>query len=344
MRPNESLAPPDARARRPKRLGVLGTMVWDRIYARDVRLEPVEEWGGIAYALAALAAARPQGWDLVPLVRIGQDLEASARRFLTGLPGFDVTPGVRAVPEPNNRVELRYQDRERRSERLTGGVGPWGWAELEPLLGALDALYINFISGFELELETAQRLRVAFGGPIYADLHSLLLGVGPGGQRVPRPLGAWREWLRCFDVVQVNEDELASLAHAWGDPWRFAAEVVGPELKLLLVTLGSRGAAYVASPTFRPDPLSWRDPGLVRPGPIVTTGPARTEHVAVAVEPEEGDPTGCGDVWGATFFARFLTGAPLEAAIAAANGAAARNVRHRGATGLHLFLQGKIGS
>lgn len=337
-------AVPAGRPAPRKRLGVLGTMVWDRIYARDVRVEPVEEWGGIAYALAAVAASRPEGWEIVPLVRIGQDLEASARRFLAELPGFDLGHGVRAVPEANNRVELRYQDRERRSERLTGGVGPWSWTELEPLLGSLDALYVNFISGFELELETAQRIRVAFGGPIYADLHSLLLGVGPGGTRVPRPLAAWREWLRCFDVVQVNEDELASLAAAWGDPWRFAAEVVGPELKLLLVTLGSRGAAYVASPLFRPDPLSWRDPGLVRPGPIVRPGPTRTERVAVEVEPVEGDPTGCGDVWGATFFARFLDRAPLEAAIGEANRAAARNVRHRGATGLHLFLQGKIGT
>ena len=36
------------------RLGVLGTMVWDTIHARDPgRDAPIEEWGGIAYALAA---------------------------------------------------------------------------------------------------------------------------------------------------------------------------------------------------------------------------------------------------------------------------------------------------
>ena len=36
-------------------LGVIGTLVWDRILDRDGRSEPVEEWGGIGYALAALA-------------------------------------------------------------------------------------------------------------------------------------------------------------------------------------------------------------------------------------------------------------------------------------------------
>ena len=63
---------------------------------------------------------------------------------------------------------------------------------------------------------------------------------------------AWREWVRFFDVLQVNEDELALLARAWGDPWRFAAEVVGESVRLLIVTLGSRGAAYVAAPDLDP--------------------------------------------------------------------------------------------
>jgi len=58
----------------------------------------------------------------------------------------------------------------------------------------------------------------------------------------------------------------------------------------------------------------------------------------------EGDPTGCGDVWGATMWARLLGGTGLEGAVHAANVAAGRNVQHRGATGLHHFLQGRIGS
>ena len=55
-------------------------------------------------------------------------------------------------PHPNNRVELRYQSAERRSEVLTGGVPPWTWIGLTPLLRDLDALYVNFISGMEMDL------------------------------------------------------------------------------------------------------------------------------------------------------------------------------------------------
>jgi hypothetical protein len=326
------------------RLGVLGTMVWDRIHARDGRSEPIEEWGGISYALAAASAALPAGWELVPVIRVGRDLSERALQFIRSLPGVDSETGVIAVPEPNNRVELRYHDQARRCERLTGGVGPWPWAELEPLLGGLDALYVNFISGFELTLPTTQQLRLAFHGPMYADLHSLMLGVDHNGMRVPQPLAAWREWLRCFDLVQLNEDELSIMAAHWGDPWRFAAEAVGPELRLLLVTLGARGAAYVASQDFTPDVLRWRPRGFFVPQPTVRRGAARSERVAAPVTGGTGDPTGCGDVWGATFYTTLLAKRDLPAAMHAANRAAARNVTHRGATGLREHLLGQLGT
>ena len=327
------------------RLGILGTMVWDRIFARDGRAAPVEEWGGIAYALSAASAARPEGWELVPILKVGRDLEARARSFLAELPGLDVGPGVVVVPEANNRVDLHYMDRERRCERLTGGVPPWSWEQLRPLLDGIDALYLNFISGFEMELETAIRLRMGFAGPIYADLHSLMLGVGPDGTRIPRPLADWPDWLRCFDVLQLNEDELGTLAQAWGDPWRFAAAAVGADLPLLLVTLGERGAAYFAASGFVPEPLSWRRGGLGLERPLLAQpGPVTSARIPPTSGPVEGDPTGCGDVWGATMFARLLAGDGLDAAVVAANGAAELNVRHRGATGLHLFLRGRIGS
>jgi sugar/nucleoside kinase (ribokinase family) len=329
-----------------RRLGVLGTMVWDRIYARDIRSDPVEEWGGIAYALAAASAARPRGWQIVPIVRLGRDLEEEAYRYFRTLPGLDLESGVRVVPEPNNRVELRYQDRTRRCERMSGGVGAWSWDELAPIVHGLDALYINFISGFELDLETAQLLRLGYAGPIYADLHSIFLGIDADGQRELRPLAAWREWLRCFDAVQMNEEEFSMLAYAWGDPWKFAAETVGDELRLLLVTLGARGAAYVASSSFRADPGLWQERGprgaLTTPT-IVRPAAVTSERVAAATSTVDGDPTGCGDVWGATCFCALLAGESLRAAVEAANTAASRNLAHRGAGGLHHHLSGRLG-
>ena len=44
---------------RRKRLGVIGTFVWDVIHGRDPLSAPVQEWGGITYALSAFDAALP---------------------------------------------------------------------------------------------------------------------------------------------------------------------------------------------------------------------------------------------------------------------------------------------
>lgn len=324
------------------RLGVVGTMVWDQIHARDVRSGPVEEWGGATYALSALQAAAPEDCTIVPIMKVGRDLREKAAAFLRTLPNIDPNNGVVVVDEPNNRVELRYVDAERRTEKLTGGVPPWTWEEIAPFLQNIDALYVNFLSGFEMGLETAQRLRMGFHGPIYADLHSLMLGIDPNGLRVPKPLAQWREWIHCFDIIQVNEEELGLLAHFWGDPWRFAAEAVGEELRLLVVTLGARGSVYIASPAFGGNPLEWRRPGLHVNKRLSKPGSAITEKVPAPFVSEPGDPTGCGDVWGSTFFMRLLMGDDVRSAMVEANRAGARNVQHRGATGLHQFLKGRI--
>lgn len=307
-------------------------MVWDTIIARDAgRSEPVEEWGGIAYALSAFAAVRPPGFTMLPIIKVGADLTERAGRFFGSLSGIDSLAGIRTVPEPNNRVTLRYTDSRRRTEVLEGAVPGWKFDQLAPLIADCDALYVNFIAGWELELEAAIALRQEFRGPIYCDLHSIFLGVGADGTRVPRALDEWREWLACFDFVQLNKTELDLLAMSWGDPWRLAAEVVGAETKAMFVTLEDRGAAWVCAPGF--NRLS-RDTSEGRIEPAV---PARSGMETVEAV-HDGDPTGCGDVWGITCFLHLLRGAAAREAVRAANRVAARNASLRGASGLARLL------
>jgi hypothetical protein len=158
-------------------------------------------------------------------------------------------------------------------------VPPWNWLGLKPLLADLDALYINMISGFELELETAQLIRQHYRGPIYCDLHSLMLSVQPTGFRAPRPLENAAAWCACFDLLQVNEDEAALMAP---DPMALAATAFGNGIRSLVVTLGSRGVVYFAAPGF--DALS----DLVRQ-PLASApaiGPVRT--ALLPAEPARG--------------------------------------------------------
>lgn len=315
-----------------KRLGVIGSFVWDVIHGRQPRSAPIEEWGGITYSLAALDAALPDGWEIVPLMKIGHDLADRARTHIHSLRRLAPDAALVEVPYPNNRVELRYFSDERRTEVLTGGVPGWNWPALMPLVESarLDALYVNFLSGWELDLDTAMALRAHFTGPIYADLHMLVMAVREDGLRVPRPLSRVREWCGCFDLLQVNEEEIQMLAP---DPMALAATALHAGVQCLAVTLGSRGAVYFAAPEFR---------RLGDKGTTAGAGPIRTELIPAQAVSSPADPTGCGDVWGATYFSRLLAGDMLGDAIRAAHRAAARNVEHRGATGLADHLRGKL--
>src|SRR5688500_10437163 len=234
-------------------------------------------------------------------MKIGSDLADRARQYVQGLHRIAQDAALVEVPYPNNRVELRYFSDERRTEVLTGGVPGWNWPALKPLIdGArLDALYVNFLSGWELDLATAEELRRHFRGPMYADLHMMVMSVQPDGLRVPRPLSNVREWCSCFDLLQANEDEVQMMA---ADPLALAATALHEGVRCLAVTLGSRGAVYFAAPDF--DGLA----DLRRGSLTAPSGPIRTELIPAEQLSSPGDPTGCGDVWGATYFYILIAG------------------------------------
>jgi hypothetical protein len=335
------------------RIGVIGSLVWDLIYGRDALAPPVEEWGGVAYALAGLDASLTPDWEIVPLIKVGRDLSGEAQDLLRGL--SRLAPGARCaeVMAPNNRVVLRYQSTERRCERMAGGVPGWTWPELGPMVRDLDAIYLNFISGFELCLGTAQALRQGFAGPIYADLHSLFLGMQQDGMRVLQPLPNAPAWFGCFDMVQLNEDEMQQLTP---DPLTLAAEALGAGVSLLTVTLGPRGVAYVAAPGFdslartrgsgeagTQQRLGTTGHDMTSPPPRFPASPLSVRTALIPAPPTETlDPTGCGDVFGAAAFARLLAGDSLEAALRHATALAARNAGFRGASGLARHLRGEL--
>jgi hypothetical protein len=311
---------------RLKRLGVMGTMVWDTIY-RWGSAGPVEEWGGVSYALAAFEAALAPDWVIVPLIKVGRDLSDRANLFFQRLTHRAGAARLIEVPEPNLRITLRYVSEGRRSESRTGSIPSWTWEEIGPLIRDLDALYINFISGHEIDLPTAAALRRGFDGPIYADLHSLFLQQAPDGTLQPRGVPNIGSWFECFDVVQLNEDELGRLE---GEPIEIAARALAAGVRLFVVTVGPRGAIYFLSP-----PFALRGPRAAGRGPV------QTARVAAPPVPP-GDPTGCGDVFGATLFARLLDGVPPEPALVEANRLAARNVSMYGATDLQYHLRGEL--
>ena len=289
--------------------------MWDEIHAPR-SAAPVVGWGGIAYALSGLEAALADDWEIVPLIKVGADLATEAHVFLETLSRVAPDASLIAVPEANNRTELRYFSDEQRTEVLSGGVPGWEWEELERRVEAarLDALYVNFLSGWELDLAAATKLRAAFRGPIYCDLHMAAWAVQPSGLRELRPFADPGAWCRCFDYLQVNDDEMRMLAP---DAAAFGRLALGNGVRLAMVTLGRRGVRWYG---------------------------AGREGVIPPVEIREGpgvDPTGCGDVWGATMCARLLAGDAPEPAMREANRLAAQNAAFRGTSGLAAWLRSR---
>src|SRR2546428_3990486 len=152
---------------------------------------------------------------------------------------------------------------------MSGGVPPWTWPELGPMVADLDALYLNFISGYEMDLPTARLLRHSIRRFLYADLHSLFLGKEPDGTRIPRPLPQAPAWFGCFDYVQLNEEELAQLGD---DPLALAAGGVVQGCTPLWVTLRARGAGYFTGGPARPPLVPGEGGGVAEGGPPAPRG------------------------------------------------------------------------
>lgn len=300
---------------------MIGTLVWDRIVPHpEIDSDPGEMvgWGGVGYALSAAAATVPPGWSVLPIVKVGRDLASEADAWLATLPRVDRS-AMMVVPEPNNRVTIRYQDAAERTEQLEGGVPPWSWPELAEVVGCCDALLVNFISGHEVSLDTCKSLRAGFTGRIHADLHSLFLGSSADGTRVPRPVPDLNAWLACFDSVQMNEREMGLANESSDDVEGFLRGTVGHGPSIAIVTLGAAGVVWVE-----------------RIGARTTTG-----SVTISAA-RRGDPTGCGDVWGAAFFARRLSSESVGVAAEIATRLATRSVEHRGAEGLYDLLNREV--
>ena len=200
----------------------------------------------------------------------------------------------------------------------------------------LDALYINFLSGWELDLETTQLHPPALSRP---DLLRPAHAAWRGAAGRPAHAAAAPERRRVVPLLRPAPDERgrdddgragSDGARRDGDDGRRAC---------LAVTLGKRGAVYFAAPGFDrlADLAAPTRADSARRSARCARRSCRGPRCSTA-----GDPTGCGDVWGATYFSRLLAGDNLAHAMRAAHRAAARNVEHRGATGLARHLRGEL--
>jgi sugar/nucleoside kinase (ribokinase family) len=107
-------------------------------------------------------------------------------------------------------------------------------------------------------------------------------------------------------------------------------------VKLVVVTLGPHGVRYGVAADLPADPLSW-------PSVRVRERRYRTGELPPPLGELPGDPTGCGDVFGAAFLAGLLGGMPLEVAITRAQRLAAEKMARPETATLYERFRGLAG-
>ena len=265
------------------KIAVIGTINRDTIY--PYRGLKIESYGGILYNLIALASLLQEKATLFPICNLGNDLQDTINQTLEPFHTI-LRKGIRIVPLRNNHAILRYTSPTQRKEYLENRVPPLTFKQVELSLKC-DHILINFISGFDLSLETLKQLRDAFEGIIFIDIHSLTLGLAKDGTRFLRHLDDWTEWIRQGNIIQLNHSEAQILARQklshYDDLADFAKQILENGPHVVLVTLAEEGSV-----------MAYKSDSSM----ILDRCPAY--HVVNV------DSTGCGDVFSAGFIAEYL--------------------------------------
>jgi len=299
---------------------MIGQIVIDTIYR--YRDGVTEDLGGLAYSIMAIDSLMENDDLLYPVTRVGTDAIERVRDALDGVPHMS-WDGVIEDDQPNNRVELRYTGPDTREERVVGGVGALEGDDLLSL-EECDGLLINMVSGRELTLPILSERSLSI--PIHLDLHSYLLGLDESGKHYVRRPDGLEEWLDVCDTLQVNRDELCTIAGSDGEIYDLGSSVWQTSgrkrFSCLLVTDGAGGS------------WSWY---------MDEDGKSRKCFIPPSEDVALVDPTGSGDVFGAAFFYSKLKGESTEMAMTIATRLAGFNCACSGTAGLNNHLRNEKG-
>ena len=199
----------------------------------------------------------------------------------------------------NNKIYLKYLDSNEREERADDILPPIEAKKFESVSDS-DALFFNFISGFDVTIDTLQEVRKTFGGKMLMDLHSLSLGIDEKGYRYKRIPQNWKSWVACFDCVQMNQveaDLITDYENGINNHKELAEYLLSSGAEVVNITLGENGSflAYLEDEKIEQRHM-----------------PSRKDVVAV-------DPTGCGDAYLAAFGIEYVRGSHPVAAARNAN-------------------------
>ena len=284
----------------------------------DGNEEVVVTLGGIYYSVAALSVLLAPEDKIVPVFGIHEE---EYDKIVEQLQRFgNVDPkGVYKTKEKTNEVHFFSNPSVGRTECSKHIMSPIPFSKIKPFLD-VDGILINMASGFDILLETLDNIRMNVrddGIPIHFDFHSLTLGIDDEQARFRRPLSDWRRWCFMLHSVQLSEPEAAGLTTERSDEATLINQLMPLMVSGLVITRGEGGATLIRQEhkkLFRHD-----IPGIGIPAVV--------------------DTVGCGDVFGAAFFAEYLKSKDLVKAAEAGNTAASFKSTFRGPDGLESLRQ-----
>ncbi len=292
-------------------IAVIGHPARDVFHTFDVSgaEQTVETQGGVFYSIATLASVLSPEDTVSPIFGVHEEEYDSVLDRLRGFENVD-PKGIFKTKERMNEVHFFSTPSGERKECSRHISSPISFQRIKPHLDVYGVL-INMASGFDILLETLDNIRMTVrddGIPIHFDVHSLVLGVDGEQTRFPRPLSDWRRWCFMLHSIQMTEEEAAVLTTERYDEATLVNQLMPLMVNALLITRGERGSTLVRQEhkkLFRHNV-----PGITVPSVV--------------------DTVGCGDVFGATFFATYLKTKDLVKAAESAAGAASRKSTFRG--------------
>lgn len=285
------------------KIGVIGTINKDFIL--PFRHSPIESFGGILYDISVLAVLLGDNDEIIPVSYLGHDAYDAIVSWCDHRENVS-SNGLISLDERNHNVIIEYHTLEERTEKSLFPFPSLTREQIEPVLDA-DLIIVNFISGWDLELEAMEFLAEEAGERLYVDLHYLIMGRDKIGSRFVQLPENVDRWIAAPHWLQMNEVEFAQVAGKGTPPLDFYRQRMRSD-QVLVVTNGADDTVVVAT----------------------EAGQSRLYSMPTYRIPDLIDTTGCGDTFGAAFGAYFMKKQNLKEAIDYANCAAAANTMLQG--------------
>lgn len=306
---------------KPLKIAVIGTINQDVIVFPDKKKKT--SLGGIAYNICTLAALLEDKAQIFPVCNVGANRYLQFVKFFSKFSNLKLK-GIKKVPQKHNTCLMYYDELQNREEYLEGKAPALDFKQLKPYLKS-DAILINFISGWDMSLETLKKIRKHSQSLILLDIHSLTLGIDKNNKRFLRKPKNWKDYVRCSDILQMNKTELETVLNKKlksADLNLEAKQILKLGPKIFLLTLGKDGAI-----------VAWK-----------TSSKALVKKIPGIEIKKMVDNIGCGDVFGAGFLASYLLNKNVVKSAKVANIFAAEKCKFTGVEKIAKFSKLKLNS